>query len=80
MRVEEVQLKYGETNIMIKAKLFLDINESIEDIKINFKCLEQDNKNKLFGKKKENILDAAKLVEEQQTISVFNPNGTLFWN
>ena len=32
------------------------------------KYLERDIKNKLFEKKKEIILDAAKLVEEQQTI------------
>ena len=36
-------------------------------MKINLKYLEQDVKNK-FLEKKEIILDAAKLVEEQQTI------------
>ena len=37
-------------------------------MKINLKYLEQDVKNKFLEKKKEIILDAAKLVEEQQTI------------
>ena len=43
-------------------------NKNIEDLKINLKYLEQDVKNKFLEKKKEIILDAAKLVEEQQTI------------
>ena len=68
LRAEEIQLKYGGTNIIIIAKLFLDISKSIEDIEINLKYLEQDIKNKLLEKKKEIILDAAKLVEEQQVI------------
>ena len=68
LRVEEIQFTNGETNIIINAKLFLDIKKSIEDIKINLEYLEQDIKNKLFERKKESILDAAKLVEEQQTI------------
>ena len=42
LRVEENQLKYGETNIIITAKLFLDINKNIEDIKISLKYLERD--------------------------------------
>ena len=66
--VEEIQFKNGEINIIINAKLFLDINKNIEDLKINLKYLEQDVKNKFLEKKKEIILDAAKLVEEQQTI------------
>ena len=37
-------------------------------MKINLNYLEQDVKNKFLEKKKEIILDAAKLVEEQQTI------------
>ena len=37
-------------------------------MKINLKYLEQDVKNKFLEKKKELILYAAKLVEEQQTI------------
>ena len=44
------------------------MNKNIEDLKINLKYLEQDVKNKFLEKKKEIILDAAKLVEEQQTI------------
>ena len=43
-------------------------NKNIDDLKINLKYLEQDVKNKFLVKKKEIILDAAKLVEEQQTI------------
>ena len=66
--IEEIQFINDETQIVVKAKLFLDINKSIEDIKINLKYLEQDVKNKFLEKKKEIILDAAKLVEEQQTI------------
>ena len=68
LRVEEIQFNNGETNILINAKLFLDINKSIEDIKIILKNSEQDIKNKLPEKKKEIILDAAKEVEEQQVI------------
>ena len=64
----EIQFINDETQIVVNAKLFLDITKSIEDIKINLKYLEQDVKNKFLEKKKEIILDAAKLVEEQQTI------------
>ena len=66
--IEEIQFINDETQIVVNAKLFLDFNKSIEDIKINLKYLEQDVKNKFLEKKKEIILDAAKLVEEQQTI------------
>ena len=66
--IEEIQFINDETQIVVNAKLFLDINKSIEDIKINLKYLEQDVKNKFLEKKKEIILDAAKLVEEQLTI------------
>ena len=66
--IEEIQFINDETQIVVNAKLFLDINKSIEDIKKNLKYLEQDVKNKFLEKKKEIILDAAKLVEEQQTI------------
>ena len=66
--IEEIQFINDETQIVVNAKLFLDINKSIEDIKINLKYLEQDVKNKFLEKNKEIILDAAKLVEEQQTI------------
>ena len=66
--IEEIQFINDETQIVVNAKLFLDINKCIEDIKINLKYLEQDVKNKFLEKKKEIILDAAKLVEEQQTI------------
>ena len=66
--LQEIIFDNGETQIVVNAKLFLDINKSIEDIKINLKYLEQDIKNKFLEKKKEIILDAAKLVEEQQTI------------
>ena len=66
--VQEINFDDGETKVVVNAKLFLDINENIEDLKINLKYLEQDVKNKFLEKKKEIILDAAKLVEEQQTI------------
>ena len=68
LRVEEIQFKNDETQIIVNAKLFLDINKNIEDLKINLKYLEQDVKNKFLEKNKEIILDAVKLVEEQQTI------------
>ena len=68
LRVQEINFDDGETKVVVNAMLFLDINKSIEDIKINLKYLEQDVKNKFLEKKKEIILDAAKLVEEQQTI------------
>ena len=68
LRVQEINFDDGETKVVVNAKLFLDINKSIEDLKINLKYLEQDVKNKFLEKKKEIILDAAKLVEEQQTI------------
>ena len=58
----------GETQIVVNAKLFLDINKSIEDIKINLKYLEQDIKNKLLEKKKEIISEAVKQTNEQQVI------------
>ena len=66
--LQEVTFDNGETKVLVNAKTFVDINKNIEDIKINLKYLEQDIKNKLLEKKKEIILDAAKLVEEQQTI------------
>ena len=66
--VQEIIFDNGETQIVVNAKLFLDINKNIEDLKINLKYLEQDVKNKLLEKKKEIILNAAMLVEEQQTI------------
>ena len=66
--VQEINFDDGETKVVVNAKLFLDINKNIEDLKINLKYLERDVKNKFLEKKKEIILDAAKLVEEQQTI------------
>ena len=66
--VQEINFDDGETKVVVNAKLFLDMNKIIEDLKINLKYLEQDVKNKFLERKKEVILDAAKLVEEQQTI------------
>ena len=66
--VQEINFDDGETKVVVNAKLFLDMKKNIEDLKINLKYLEQDVKNKCLEKKKEIILDAAKLVEEQQTI------------
>ena len=68
LRVQETNFDDGETKVVVYAKLFLDINKNIEDLKINLKYLEQYVKRKFFEKKKEILLDAAKLVEEQQTI------------
>ena len=68
LRVQEIIFDDGETKVVVNAKLFLYINKNIEDLEINLKYLEQDVKNKILEKKKEIILDAAKLVEEQQTI------------
>ena len=68
MRVEEIQFTNNETQIVVNAKLFLDINKSREDIKINLKHLEQDIKNKELEKKKEIISEAVKQVNEQQVI------------
>ena len=42
----------GETEVLVNAKTFVDINKNIEDNKINLKYLEQDIKNKLLEKKK----------------------------
>ena len=44
--VQEVNFDDGETKVVVNAKLFLDINKNIEDLKINLKYLEQDVKNK----------------------------------
>ena len=66
--VEEIQFINDETQIVFNAKLFLDINKSIEDIKINLKYLEQDIKNKLLEKMKEIISEAVKQANEQQVI------------
>ena len=68
LRVEEIQFENGETKIIIIAKLFLDINKSIEDIKRNLKYLEQDIKIKLLEKKKEIISEAVKQANEQHVI------------
>ena len=66
--VQEINFDDGETKVVVNAKFFLDINKNIEDLKVNLKYFEQDGKDKFLEKKKEIILDAAKLVEEQQTI------------
>ena len=50
--VQEINIDDGETKVVVNAKLFLDINKNIEDLKINLKYLEQDVKNKLLEKKK----------------------------
>ena len=66
--VQEISFDDGETKVVVNAKLFLGINKNIEDLKINLKYLKQDVQNKFLEKKKEIILEAAKLVEEQQII------------
>ena len=50
--VQEINFDDGETKVVVNAKLFLDINKNIEDLKINLKYLEQDVKNKFLEKKK----------------------------
>ena len=67
LRQQEISFDDGETKVVANAKLFLDMNKNIEDLKINIR-IEQDVKKKFLEKKKRNNLDAAKLVEEQQTI------------
>ena len=42
--VQEINFDDGETKVVVNAKLFLDINKNIEDLKINLKYLEQDEK------------------------------------
>ena len=53
--VQEINFDDGETKVVVNAKLFLDINKNIEDLKINLKYLEQDVKNKFLEKKKNNF-------------------------
>ena len=77
--VQENNFDDRETKVVVNAKLFLDLNKNIEDLKINLEYLEQDIKNKLFEKKKEIILDAAKLVEEQQVILRSHFERNLIW-
>ena len=55
LRVQEISFDDGETKVVVIAKLFLDINKNIEDLKINMKYLEQDVKKKFLEKKKEII-------------------------
>ena len=50
--VQEINFDDGETKVVVNAKLFLDINKNIEDLKVNLKYLEQDVKNKFLEKKK----------------------------
>ena len=47
--VQEINFDDGETKVVVNAKLFLDINKNIEDLKINLKYLEQDVKINFFG-------------------------------
>ena len=51
--VQEINFVHSETKVVVNAKLFLDMNENIEYLKINLNYLEQDSKNKLLEKKKE---------------------------
>ena len=37
--VQEINFDDGETKVVVNAKLFLDINKNIEDLKINLKYL-----------------------------------------
>ena len=46
--VQEIKFDDCETKVVVMAKLFLDINKNIEDLKINLKYLEHDFKNFLL--------------------------------
>ena len=76
--LQEIIFDNGETQIVVNAKLFLDINKSIDVIKINLKYLEQDIKNKLLEKKKEIISEAVKQANEQQVILRNHFEGNIF--
>ena len=78
LQIEEIQFINDETQIVVNAKLFLDMNKSIEDIKINLKYLEQAIKNKLLEKKKENVSEAVKQANEQQVILRNHLEGNIF--
>ena len=54
-KVQKINFDDGETKVVVNAKLFLDINKNIEDLKINLKYLEHDVKNKFLEKKKNNF-------------------------
>ena len=53
--VEGFSFDDGETTVVVGAKLFVDINKNIENIKINLKYLEQDIENKLSEKENEAV-------------------------
>ena len=65
---QQLTFDNGETKVLVNAKMFVDINKSIADMKINLKYLEQDVRNEFLEKKKIIYLVAAKLVKEQQVI------------
>ena len=73
--IKRTKLEDCETKVVVNTKLYLDINKDtakvasqIDYLKINLKYSEHDIESILFETKKEIILDAANLVEEQQTI------------
>ena len=51
--VEEIQFNNGETKVVVNAKMFLDINKTIEYTFRRAKSLEQDIKNKFIEIKKQ---------------------------
>ena len=65
---QQLTFDNGETKVLVNAKLLVDINKSIADMKINLKYLEQDVRKKFLEKKKIICLVAAKLVKEHQVI------------
>ena len=75
-RIEEIQIINDETQIVVNAKLFLDINKSIEDIKININYLEQDIKNKLLEKKKEIMRKQSNKPMNNKSFYVITSNET----
>ena len=68
MHVEKNQFNNDETQIVVNATLFLDINKSIDDMKVNLKNLEQDIRKKLLENRNEIISEAVKQTNEQQVI------------
>ena len=61
---QQLTFDNGETKVLVNAKMFVDINKSIADMKIKF--LGQDVRKKFLEKKKIICLVAAKLVKEHQ--------------
>ena len=55
LRVQDSNFDDGETKVVVNAKLFLDINKNMEDLKINMKYLEQDVKKNFREERRNNF-------------------------